>query len=342
MRMTTKENKNKTITEDEAALYDRQIRLWGVEAQQRIRNANILVAGIKGLGNEICKNLVLAGVGSLTILDHETVIIEDLGSQFFLTESDIGMNRAEAAAVHVQALNPRVAVRTDKDNIEQMPDAYFEQFDIVCITNASLPTLIRLDTLCRTKKTPFYAADTFGMFGYIFCDLHSHKYIQVRKEEPTTKNATPREISEPRVEEYCTLVQSLDRDWSDITKAQLKKRVSKAFPMTLLRYRFQESHGHLPTAADEQELGTLRNEYLPQLGFKDLSFLDDSMIEILAQTANTEISPVCAIVGGILAQEIIKVLSGKELPIQNWFFYDGIAGSGLIHHIEKGKSIILQ
>jgi hypothetical protein len=47
----------------------------------------------------------------------------------------------------------------------------------------------------------------------------------------------------------------------------------------VVRYRFQESHGHLPTAADEQELGTLRNEYLPQLGFKDLSFLDDSMIE---------------------------------------------------------------
>lgn len=58
----------------------------------------------------------------------------------------------------------------------------------------------------------------------------------MRKEEPTTKNATPREISEPRVEEYCTLVQSLDRDWSDITKGQLKKRVSKAFPMTLRKW----------------------------------------------------------------------------------------------------------
>jgi ubiquitin-like 1-activating enzyme E1 A len=63
---------------------------------------------------------------------------------------------------------------------------------------------------------------------------------------------------------------------------------------------------------------------------------------ILAQTAATELSPVCAIVGGILAQEIIKVLSGKELPVQNWFLYDGISGSGLIHHIEEGKPMILQ
>lgn len=42
----------------------------------------------------------------------------------------------------MQALNPRVAVRTDKEDIEQKPDAYFEQFDIVCVTYASLPTLV--------------------------------------------------------------------------------------------------------------------------------------------------------------------------------------------------------
>ncbi|GAB5591324.1 E1 ubiquitin-activating protein aos1 [Umbelopsis nana] len=300
----------KALNIDEAALYDRQIRLWGLESQQRIRNANILIAGIKGLGNEICKNLVLAGIGSLTILDHEPVTVQDLGAQFFLTDSDIGKNRAEAAAVQVQALNPRVVVKTDTGDIETKPDTFFDQFDIVCITNASKPTLVRrtangsdktpsvlhllwrlqqqvrLDVICRSNKTPFYAADTFGMFGYIFCDLHSHNYIQVRKEEPTTKNGTPREISEARVEEYCTLVESLERDWSDIKKAQLKKRVSKAYPMTLLRYRFQELHGHLPSSKDEAELWNLRNVYLPQLGFTDLSFLDDSMIEQVSPPAS--------------------------------------------------------
>lgn len=37
-------------------------------------------------------------------------------------------------------------------------------------------------------------------------------------------------------------------------------------------------------------------------------------------------APVAAIVGGVLAQEIIKVLSAKELPIQNWFYYNGLDG----------------
>jgi len=52
-------------TSDEIALYDRQIRLWGMQAQERLRNANILLVNIKALGNEIAKNLVLAGIGSI-------------------------------------------------------------------------------------------------------------------------------------------------------------------------------------------------------------------------------------------------------------------------------------
>merc|ERR1712018_228112 len=66
-----------TISEEEAQLYDRQIRLWGLDAQKRLRSARILVVGMKGLGNEVAKNLVLAGVNSMTILDHEILSKED-------------------------------------------------------------------------------------------------------------------------------------------------------------------------------------------------------------------------------------------------------------------------
>jgi ubiquitin-like 1-activating enzyme E1 A len=80
------------ITADEIALYDRQIRLWGVQAQENIRRANILLVGIKGLGNEVAKNLALAGVRSLTVADNELVTELDLGAQFFVTAEDVGKN----------------------------------------------------------------------------------------------------------------------------------------------------------------------------------------------------------------------------------------------------------
>ena len=61
------------VTEQEVTQYDRQIRLWGLEAQQRLRNANIMVFGLGALGGEIVKNLVLAGIGEINVCDSEKV-----------------------------------------------------------------------------------------------------------------------------------------------------------------------------------------------------------------------------------------------------------------------------
>lgn len=98
---------------DEIALYDRQIRLWGVKAQERLvtycpllrfmslqadvwyfrlRTANILLITLKALANEVAKNLVLAGIGSLTISDDQFVTEDDVCSQFFVSEEHVGMN----------------------------------------------------------------------------------------------------------------------------------------------------------------------------------------------------------------------------------------------------------
>ena len=87
-------------------MYDRQIRLWGLEAQQRyiplaikgsilricfrMRNATICVVNLRGIATELIKNIVLAGIGKLIILDSEDVQDEDLGAGFFFLESDIG------------------------------------------------------------------------------------------------------------------------------------------------------------------------------------------------------------------------------------------------------------
>lgn len=78
------------LSADEIALYDRQIRLWGAQAQERIRSANILLVSLRALGTEIAKNLTLAGISSLTIVDEDLVTEEDLGAQYFLREEDIG------------------------------------------------------------------------------------------------------------------------------------------------------------------------------------------------------------------------------------------------------------
>src|SRR5208282_3078710 len=80
------------LSADEIALYDRQLRLWGIEAQNRMRKANVLLITMNALGNEIAKNLVLAGIGSLTVMDPDVVTEADVASQFLVMEEHIGKN----------------------------------------------------------------------------------------------------------------------------------------------------------------------------------------------------------------------------------------------------------
>ncbi|KAL1843666.1 hypothetical protein VTJ49DRAFT_366 [Mycothermus thermophilus] len=170
------------ISADEIALYDRQIRLWGMKAQEKIRNANILLVTIRALGNEIAKNLVLAGIGSLTILDPSPVSPADFGAQFLLSEADtpLGTNRATAAATALQRLNPRVRVTVDTADALTKPADFFAPFDIIIATDLAAPALSTLNSLARQHNRPFYAAATHGLAGFIFADLIEHTFSITR------------------------------------------------------------------------------------------------------------------------------------------------------------------
>ena len=147
-------------TSDEIALYDRQIRLWGMQAQERLRNANILLVNIKALGNEIAKNLVLAGIGSLTLVDNNIVTEDDLGAQFFISPTDIGKPRAEAAAPEIRKLNPRVTVHVSPQTLDTLSSdpTIFSPYDIVIATDLPITALSTLNAAARLSNRPFYAA----------------------------------------------------------------------------------------------------------------------------------------------------------------------------------------
>ena len=74
---------------EEAALYDRQLRLWGSEAQSRIRQARIVIAPFEGgVAAEVAKNLVLAGVKELILVDDGLVGEESLAAGGFIWRAD--------------------------------------------------------------------------------------------------------------------------------------------------------------------------------------------------------------------------------------------------------------
>ncbi|KAH9480515.1 SUMO-activating enzyme subunit 1 [Psilocybe cubensis] len=327
----TQPNPSLDLTEEEATRYDRQMRLWGIEAQQRMRNATILVLNLRGVTTEAIKNMVLAGIGKLIIVDGENVSEEDLGAGFFFRDGDVGLNRLDVAKSRIESLNPLVTVEivTDKAFAEgERLESLVKDVDLVCVADWDRDNLIKLNELCRKHSKPFYAGGTYGLNGYIFCDLLSHDYLAPDRSAPKEQ---PRSVKATTV--YTPLSSAIGYRWSGLSKRQTKEVNPALFFAILAIWQFQAVHGHLPTEINQtEELEALANKFISEADVNKqiLPTEPRSVIESLSITASHEFSPVCAIVGGVLAQDILKALGGRDPPIANFFLFDGSTGGGTV------------
>eukprot|EP00736_Rhodelphis_marinus_P008560 Rmarinus@m.25111 len=151
-------------------LYSRQLYVMGHEAQRRMMTSNVLLIGLKGLGVEIAKNVILAGVRSLTICDDAPAQYEDLSSQFYLTEEHVaaGTSRAEASLGQLTELNQYVKVNIHSGAITE---DVIGRYECVCVTEASREEQLSYNNLCRKLGIKFMVCQTRGVFGFIFNDF---------------------------------------------------------------------------------------------------------------------------------------------------------------------------
>ncbi|KAI9645976.1 E1 ubiquitin-activating protein aos1 [Ciborinia camelliae] len=334
-----------SISAEEIALYDRQIRLWGVQAQEKIRNASVLLITMKALANEIAKNLVLAGIHSLTIVDNAIVTEADLGAQFFISDADIGTNRADAAARQIRKLNPRVKVLVDMNDVRSRGPQYFSGYDIVIATDLDPATLNIINTATRINHISFYAAGVHGFYGFIFSDLIQHDYVLERERsnrptllQPETRtrcvidvktkkeNGKSMEVVTKR-EYYSTWFLASDAATLPAEYLKSRRRLKAVTPiLSCLRalWEFvQVQNGRMPSTREDLQLfTTLAHKKHTALGLP-IETLRSEVLRSFLQNIGSEIAPVTAVLGGQLAQDVINVLGHRQQPIQNMVLFDG-------------------
>jgi len=329
------------ITEQEAELYDRQIRLWGLDAQKRLRAAKVCILGVSGLGAEIAKNLVLAGVNTMEMVDSSEVSDLDATSQFLAPRDQVGQNRAEASLQRLQQLNPMVKVSADKGKTQDKDAEFFKKFDVVVATNCNKEELLRINSICRSEKILFYAGDIFGFYGFSFMDLVSHEYVEEVTETKETKDDEPA-AKKQKVETetksvkkemaFVSMAETMKVDWSSELYSRRVKRMDPSFFLLQILFEFQSEAGRKPTpsskAEDVEKLKKLRDSVLEKMKIP-VAKVGDSMLDLLFG----ELSPVCAIVGGVMAQEMIKAISNKDAPHNNYFFYNPEQSCGVVETI---------
>ncbi|XP_043374321.1 ubiquitin-like modifier-activating enzyme 7 isoform X7 [Dermochelys coriacea] len=156
------------LGEIDEGLYSRQLYVLGHEAMQRLAKTSVLVSGMKGLGVEIAKNIILAGVKSVTVHDLGNAQWSDLSSQFFLSESDVGRNRAVASQQHLAELNSYVSVTA---YTRELSESFLAAFQVVVLSNSPLEEQLCVSDICHARSIRFVLADTKGLAGQLFCDF---------------------------------------------------------------------------------------------------------------------------------------------------------------------------
>ncbi|KAL6243134.1 E1 ubiquitin-activating protein aos1 [Rhinocladiella similis] len=335
-----------SIPADEVALYDRQIRLWGMQVQEKLRQANVLLIGMKGLGAEIAKNLVLAGIGILTILDHEVVAEEDLGTQFFVDDTQIGRNRAEAALPELQRLNPRVQLYLDPNPVVLKDPVYFQSFDVVIATDLMTDVITLVNMSCRQFNRKFYAAATHGMYGYMFADLGVHQFMVEKPQSNKRAKVGDMETSTRCVlsvdsktenekvtdmityRETYSLFQLANMSPLPSRDKSTRRKLTRISPLlSCMRALFDfqtQSEGRLPgpNRLDLELFTKLAKQKHIELELPEETLRAEFLRSFL-QNLGSEMSPVVAFLGGYLAQDVINVLGQKEPPLQNFLLFDG-------------------
>ncbi|KFM28330.1 SUMO-activating enzyme subunit 1B-1 [Auxenochlorella protothecoides] len=282
------------LTEKEAAVYDRQLRVWGVETQKRLSSAKVLIVGCTGLGAEVAKNIVLAGVGSVTLVDDTPCAQRDPGNFLVLADADGSRTVAQACAAMLREMNPLVDVQAQAgppagSGLER------EAHGLVLDLTGDPASVSASSVACRAAGLPFFAGGSRGTIGWAFADLGEH-----RTSYPSWARAMAADVG-----------------------GRSLKRVHPVYLMLRAQALSPSGAGEGAGAAAADAIARLDEE----LGRP--SSLQAEALESMTCTAHG-LPAVSAVLGGILANDVLKAVSGRGRPMDNFFLYSIADGAGVV------------
>ena len=162
--------------------YDRQTRLWG-EGQILICAAKLLCLNSDSCTCEILKNLILSGVGEVTIVDDAKITQEDLKNNFFVDADDVNKSRGEIVLKNLLELNPDVKGNfINKSAKEYMDDEKndFKSFTVLIATNLLSDENDKLYSIAKKNNLRLVIVKNNGLINYIRLYENYHGNMSLR------------------------------------------------------------------------------------------------------------------------------------------------------------------
>ena len=179
MRLSVDEAAQRTLQER----YDRQLRLWGERGQRQLQRARLLVVGASAVGAELLKSVVLSGIGHCTVADAARVRPEDVGSNFLVSEADVGLWRAEVVCEALREMNTAVSVEAmvgePAQLLERVGAASIATYSLVAVARQPRPLVQQLADLCWEHDVPLVVVQSHGLVGYVTMVVREHIVMDV-------------------------------------------------------------------------------------------------------------------------------------------------------------------
>ena len=154
------------LSERERERYKRQILLFGEGGQERLKEAEIFIAGAGGLGSPIAIYLAVAGVGTLTLVDFDVVDQTNLNRQILHYDRDIGKKKAVSAGDKLAEINPDISIRAVDAHLDEAnAGRLVGRADGIVDAMDNYPTRYLLNRIALGKGIPLFHGAIRGLYG---------------------------------------------------------------------------------------------------------------------------------------------------------------------------------
>lgn len=158
------------MNDEQLLRYSRQILMpqIGIEGQQKLLDSHVAIIGLGGLGSPALLYLAAAGVGQLTLIDHDLLDLTNLQRQIAHQEHNIGVAKTESARQTIAALNPEIQVHCiDHQLHDDALDELIRSVDVVIDATDNFASRFEINRLCFNNKTPLISGAAIRMEGQL-------------------------------------------------------------------------------------------------------------------------------------------------------------------------------
>ena len=158
------------MRDDQLLRYSRHILLdeWGVEGQERVSQSHALIVGAGGLGSPTALYLASAGVGHITLIDHDVVDVSNLQRQIAHTQDRVGQHKVESLKKAMTQINPEVQVECIAQRADfVLLNQHVAMADVVLDCTDNFETRHAINLACVQHIKPLVSGSALRMDGQV-------------------------------------------------------------------------------------------------------------------------------------------------------------------------------